>query len=133
MILWSHILIKRFYGVALGSINDTRLDQWICSWPRNWVVGDDKYINRCIFRSHPVKFFVKKIHTLLVHKKLDGSALVICEKKKIQGTDLSTNTLDIITISCLQQKTKIDLSHFLCCMIYDFYSNRFKYLHPFSL
>ena len=47
-------------SMTLGSINDTRLYQWICSWPRNRVVGDDKYINRCILRSHPVKFFVKK-------------------------------------------------------------------------
>ena len=27
---------------------------------------DDKYINRCILRSHPVKFLSKKIHTLIL-------------------------------------------------------------------
>ena len=35
---------------------------------------DDKYINRYILRSHPVKFFIKKIHTLIL---VLGSILII--------------------------------------------------------
>ena len=38
-------------SMTLGSINEFAM---------NRVVGDDKYINRCILRSHLVKFFVQK-------------------------------------------------------------------------
>ena len=55
---------------------------------------DDKYINRCILRSYPVKIFAKKMHTLIL--------VLIVSNHYI-------HLRDIVIYECYQSKLRNDV------------------------
>ena len=62
MHIWNRV--QRIKSVKMG-VETSDNNQCSYFFVLNRILMNDKYINRCILRSHPVKFFLsKKIHTL---------------------------------------------------------------------